>query len=65
MPMIRTPWSRSWNLAVWLGVTALIARAGAKIMATRERQSPTAMVDWQTALRTAQRSLLRASKIVK
>ena len=57
MPMIRTPWSRSWNLAVWLGVTALIARAGAKIMATRERQSPTAMVDWQTALRTAQRLL--------
>jgi len=57
MPMIRTPWSRSWNLAVWLGVTALLARVGANIMATRERQSPTAMVDWPMALRTAQQLL--------
>ncbi|NBU63290.1 MAG: hypothetical protein EBS29_02105, partial [Chloroflexia bacterium] len=57
MPMIRTPWSRSWNIAVWLGMTALLARVGANIMATRERQAPTAMVDWQTALRTAQQLL--------
>jgi coenzyme F420 biosynthesis associated uncharacterized protein len=57
MPMIRTPWSRSWNLALWLGLTALVARAGAKMLATRERQAPTAMVDWQMALRTAQQLL--------
>ncbi len=57
MPMIQTPWSRSWNLALWLGLTALVARAGAKMLATRERQAPTAMVDWQMALRTAQQLL--------
>lgn len=57
MPLIRTPWSAAWNLALWLGLTALLARAGAKIVATRERQAPTAMVDWQMALRTAQQLL--------
>lgn len=57
MPMIRKPWSRSWNLALWLGMTAVVARAGVKFVATRERQSPTAMIDWQTAVRTAEKLL--------
>lgn len=48
---------RLWKWALWLGMGAVVVRAGAAFFATRERQTPTQMIDWQMARRTARRLL--------
>ncbi|MFN5342940.1 MAG: zinc-dependent metalloprotease [Roseiflexaceae bacterium] len=45
--------SRPWLWAVWLGIGVVVVRAGAAFFAHRERQTPTQMIDWQMAQRTA------------
>ena len=56
----KQPWNM-WRIAAWTLASAALMRVGVKWMADRERSAPTAMIDWQTALDTAQRMLPPAS----
>lgn len=55
--MPKTSISRPWKWAVWFGMGAIVVRAGAAFFAQRERQTPTQMIDWQMAHRTASQLL--------
>lgn len=52
----KQPWNM-WRIAAWTLASAALMRVGVKWMADRERNAPTTMIDWQTALDTAQRML--------
>lgn len=49
--------TKPWMWAVWLGIGAVVVRAGAAFFAQRERQTPTQMIDWHMAQRTTRRLL--------
>jgi coenzyme F420 biosynthesis associated uncharacterized protein len=49
-----------WQIVLGVVATAAVMRLGIKVAADRERQQPTAMVDWSAALQLAQRMLPEA-----
>jgi coenzyme F420 biosynthesis associated uncharacterized protein len=49
-----------WQIVLGVVATAAVMRLGIKVAADRERQQPTAMVDWPAALQLAQRMLPEA-----
>jgi len=55
-----TPSMSPWQIVLGVVATAAVMRLGIKVAADRERQQPTAMVDWPAALQLAQRMLPEA-----